>query len=483
MMRSLYSGVSGLKVHQTKMDVIGNNIANVNTVGFKSSTVRFSDVFYQTTQSATGPNEATGAAGSNAMQIGLGANVASITASITETGGSQRTDNPFDIMINGDAFFIVKSGGTNYFTKAGAFNVDANGNLCTYSGAMVMGWGVDPNNDKQIQVDTVKELRVMSGENLYSPPEATKAANIYGNINQKDETLANPGRNLSVGFYDNMGNKFNAKLTIKQVPGNENNYTVGLSDVTNDVNGKSIFLVTTVDPVTGQETTGVNPNLTTVTLGGVTYTAQYNNNELSFTPSGTPDTLSFSPTSGKFVSVGQAGATLDDISLKLSINPGGTTPDAFEDIDIDFSPLTQYSANTSVEAVMGTVDGNDAGKKVGNMTGISIDAAGKIFGRYDNGDNVLLGQIAVTTFSNPTGLEAVGDNMFAATQNSGEFNGIGQDPTAGGGSLTTGVLEMSNVDLSAEFTEMITTQRGFQANSRIITTSDSLLEELINLKR
>ena len=131
MMRSLFSGVSGLKVHQTRMDVIGNNISNVNTIGFKSSSVNFSDVFYQTTQSASGPNDATGTTGRNAMQIGLGANVASITTAIGTTGASQRTDDPFDLMIEGNSFFVVNYGGTNYFTKAGAFGVDGFGTLCT----------------------------------------------------------------------------------------------------------------------------------------------------------------------------------------------------------------------------------------------------------------------------------------------------------------------------------------------------------------
>lgn len=149
MMRSLFSGVSGLKVHQTKMDVIGNNIANVNTVGFKGSTVNFSDIFYQTTQNATGANAETGMAGKNAIQIGLGSNLASITQNISTPGGAQRTDNPFDCMINGDAFFIVKSGGMNYFTKSGDFKVDAAGTLCTSSGASVMGWQVDADGDRK----------------------------------------------------------------------------------------------------------------------------------------------------------------------------------------------------------------------------------------------------------------------------------------------------------------------------------------------
>lgn len=161
MMRSLWSGVSGLKVHQTKLDVIGNNIANVNTIGFRGSTVNFADVYYQTTKSASGPNANTGAAGTNAMQIGLGSNVAAISVDLSGTGATNRTDRGMDIMINGDAFFVVRSGGVTCFTKAGALDVDANGMLyCTTNGASVLGWGVDANGN--IRKDAVDTLTLMS---------------------------------------------------------------------------------------------------------------------------------------------------------------------------------------------------------------------------------------------------------------------------------------------------------------------------------
>ena len=167
MMRSLYSGVSGLKVHQTKMDVIGNNISNVNTVGFRGSTVNFTDVFYQTTQNASGPNAATGTAGTNAVQIGLGSNVAAISVDLSGTGATQRTDRGMDLMINGDAFLIVRSNGNTYFTKSGALDIDANGTLyCTTNGASVLGWGVDENGE--IRKDTVSTLNLM-GDNKSFP--------------------------------------------------------------------------------------------------------------------------------------------------------------------------------------------------------------------------------------------------------------------------------------------------------------------------
>lgn len=481
MMRSLFSGVSGLKVHQTKMDVIGNNISNVNTVGFKSSSVSFSDVLYQTTQSASGPNATTGSTGQNAMQIGLGAGVASITTSITTSGASQRTDNPFDLMLEGDSFFIVNNGGANYFTKAGSFNVDGKGTLCTASGAAVMGWQVDANDETKTVADTVSPLKIMSPENLYAIPEATTDIYISGNIDAMDTQLtSNTGKVLNISFFDNMGNSYTADLKVTQTADATNTYGVAVTDI-KDADGQSIFVTKTVDPATG-DVTYDNSSIGGFTFGGVGYTVGEVNEEDGTITLDAADApiMTFNPSTGAFVSVGEDTAVTDSLTLSISASPS-----PFSDIKVDFSSVTMYSTsgNSSLEATKGSLTGTGAGKQVGNMTGVSIDASGKIYGKYDNGDSKLLGQIAVASFSNPAGLEAIGNSMFAATQNSGDFDGIGQDPTQGGGSISTGVLEMSNVDLSQQFTDMITTQRGFQANSRIITTSDTLLEELINLKR
>ncbi|HHX13137.1 MAG TPA: flagellar hook-basal body complex protein [Clostridiales bacterium] len=493
MMRALFSGVSGLKVHQTKMDVIGNNIANVNTVGFKSSSVNFSDIFYQTTQGASGPNPTTGTTGRNAMQIGLGASIASVTQAIATPGAAQRTDNPFDLMIEGDAFFVVNSAGTNYFTKAGSFGVDAFGTLCTPSGASVMGWQVDRNNPDNIVRDTVSKLNIMGPDNLYSQPQATKAGYVAGNIDKLDEQLTDPdGKIVNISFYDKTGQGYTADLSIKNTA-TDGSYTVEVTDIVN-ADGDSIFVAKDTDgkykPI---------PNIS-FDFAGITYKVDDINvdevsGEFTFTKSATDAVINFNPATGDFISV--TGTEVDtanpDEDLKsigftvYSNNDATTDPtkNAFESIDLNFSSLTQYATSgaSNITAVKGSLKGEDSGRTFGNMTGVTVDGSGKIYGKYDNGDSKLLGQIAVATFSNPSGLEAMGNNMFAATQNSGEFDGIGQDPTQGGGKLTTGVLEMSNVDLSAQFTDMITTQRGFQANSRIITTSDTLLEELINLKR
>ncbi|WMJ88443.1 flagellar hook protein FlgE [Anaerocolumna sp. MB42-C2] len=490
MMRSLYSGVSGLRVHQTKMDVIGNNIANVNTVGFKASSVNFSDIYYQTLQSATGPNETTGAAGQNAKQIGLGASVASIVASITQTGGSQRTDNPYDVMISGDSFFIVNKGGTNYFTKAGDFLPDKNGTLATSSGAVVMGWKPDPADPTTILKDTVSPLRIISPENLFSPPEATTEANIAGNIDPQDKDIVHSGSGkfVSTSFYDSIGQEYTAKYKVLQTGGSTSAYDVSLTDIT-DKNGKSIFVKydeankkyvanTAIGNVKfgGQTLPKITDTNVDPVTGKITWPASTGNNTMSFNAA------------GKFIGIDETATpptTPSDTSKKLELSITVTGNNPFKNINVDFSTITQYGASgtTTIEGDNGTTDGKNGGRKAGTMNGIGIDTAGKIYGKYDNGDSRLLGQIAVASFSNPSGLESVGDNMFAETQNSGNFDGIGHDVTSDGGAMTSGILEMSNVDLSAQFTDMITTQRGFQANSRIITTSDTLLEELINLKR
>lgn len=481
MMRSLFSGVSGLKVHQTKMDVIGNNISNVNTVGFKGSSVNFSDILYQTTSSASGPNAATGKAGINAKQIGLGASVASISTAISVSGGTQRTDNALDVMIEGDAFFIVNNGVSNYFTKAGAFTVDANGTLCTASGCKVMGWQVDPNDVNRTVQDTVSELKVMAPDTMYVEPQATLNTYVTGNIDYKDTQLTGSGKTTTMSFYDNLGHSYMAVLEVRQNEEVGNYaYRVKVTDVL-DSNGKSVFVNETEE--NGQITYTPSDVITGFTFGEEEVSVADIDPE---TGKPTLDSqgvdLYFDPSTGKFRYVGSE-ENPKSVNFKVTATEE-TSP--FKTIDVDFSSMTMYASSgaSTFSCTRGAVaDGSGAGKPQGNMTGLSIDQSGRIYGTYDNGDTKLLSQIAVATFANAAGLEMVGNNMFAATMNSGDFDGVGRDISDTGGKMNTGVLEMSNVDLSTEFTQMITTQRGFQANSRIITTSDTLLEELINLKR
>lgn len=497
MMRSMYSGIAGLKAHQTKMDVIGNNIANVNTAGFKASNVVFSDVYYQTMQNATGADPTTGTAGQNAKQIGIGSKVSSIAANMTTQGGAQATDNAMDLMLSGDSFFIVNRGGTNYFTKAGAFNVDGAGNLCTASGDLVMGWDTDENGE--VIQSQVKALDVMAPENLYSKPAPTTKAYLSGNIDATDTQLTGEGVPYTVSFYDNLGYSYTAVFSVKQKLDTNGNplsgqYSATLTNIL-DADSKSILVTETVDANTKQSSYALNANLTPqltnsghTTSGTIDATNGVDKATGEILKSGISIDLAFDPSSGKFKAVGGVEDTAaEDYGLAiLKITGKDATEFPTDGIKIDFSSLTQYSTSgtSSVTSTRGDkLTGEGAGTAFGNMKGLRIDAAGLIYGTYDNGTKKCLGQIAVTDFANPAGLEAIGGSLFAETQNSGEFDGIGKAVTNGGGSMSSGYLEMSNVDLSTEFTNMITTQRGFQANSRIITTSDTLLEELVNLKR
>ncbi|RRD94992.1 flagellar hook protein FlgE [Clostridiales bacterium COT073_COT-073] len=438
MMRSMYSGVSGLRVHQTKMDVIGNNISNVNTAGFKASRTLFNEVFSQNLQNASGPTPNLG--GRNPMQIGLGASVSTIDINMNE-GASQRTDLVTDLKIEGEGFFVVKNADGIKFTRAGAFRVDVAGNLVNPAGMFVMGWQPDPDKPNQIQKGEVTPLKVLSAENMYSAPVATTKGMITGNINKNDSQVAATaqGAPITLNFYDSQGYPYTAQFRVKQSTATPGTYEVKLEKVT-DQNSVDV-------------TTATNPN------------------------------LSIDPATVNLV-FDAAGNIADPTAAKFTIKGGETAfKSKISDIEVDFSKVTQYSGNTTIQGLRGDRDKVGAGNMAGEMSGYQIGGDGRILAKYSNGDSKLLGQIVIADFDNPAGLQKEGNNLFGTTMNSGEFNGIGKDATAIGSTINSGVLEMSNVDLSLEFTEMITTQRGFQANSRVITTSDEILQELVNLKR
>lgn len=549
MLRSMYSAVSGLKTHQTRMDVIGNNIANVNTVAFKSSSVTFSDILYQTTSNASGANATTGTGGVNAKQIGLGTTAAATKVSITSAGASETTGNPFDIRLtdkNSTNFFIVNNGSENVFTRSGSFYVDGSGNLCMSStGYTVMGWQVDETTG-EIRKDTVSALRIMQEKNLTSAPEATTQATIAGVLDENDTDVKNDaGRVMNLNFYDNLGYQYTAKFAIKST-GTDGKYTVELTSVLDSNNQNitaklskqdmaKIFGNYQADATLGQyglskdyefknnkyvrkadnkefevdktdstlfkaaDVSGDTVSITEI-FSGITTTmakdikdpasqtkVEFDTTTGHATVKGekTSYDLVFDTSTGKFASIGgDTPSTMLNMSVLSSglLNNNGN----FQNISVDFSQCLNYEngGKSTIGADAGATDGTTGkGRKLGAMTGISIDTSGRIYGTYDNGNTELLGQIAVAQFSNASGLEKVGESCYRTTLNSGEFDGIGVEISADGSSMTTGELEMSNVDLSSEFTSMITTQRGFQANSRVITTSDTLLEELVNLKR
>lgn len=510
MMRSLFSGISGLKVHQTRMDVIGNNISNVNTVGFRAGSVNFTDVFYQTTQGASGPNAETGAAGTNAMQIGLGANVAAIAVDLSGTGATQRTDRGMDIMINGDAFLIIRSNGNTYFTKSGALDLDANGTLmCTTNGASVLGWGVDANGE--IRKDMADTLKLRGGTNEYSDPEATTAVTLKGNVDKIDPQVLATGEGypVAVSVFDQLGNSYNVKMVIQQDASNESLYNLSISDVIGP-DGKTALTKWDAAANSNQGGWVVNTALAgviklgeaTLDVTNLTVNEDGSIDTSTLAMGGTIPQLKFDGDSGNFQWVGAEPAAGTDpadagiLLLKMTdANPSvGTTAatpptdpnNAFPavGVKIDFSNLTMYAGGgvCSVKPNRGDQNNENAGHKYGTLSGFTIQQDGKIYGQFSNGESRLFGQIAVATFANPSGLEAVGNSMYQASMNSGDFDGIGIDISEVG-KFSIGALEMSDVDLATEFTTMITTQRGFQANSRVITTTDSMLEELVNLKR
>lgn len=686
MMRSLFSGVAGLRTHQTRMDVIGNNIANVNTTSYKSQSMVFSDLLYQTTQAASGANAATGRGGINARQIGLGAKTASISTAITSQGSAQSTNNPFDIMITGDSFFIVNNGSQNFFTRDGSFTIDGAGNLVMSStGYTVMGWQVDEETGNVLP-DTVSALRVMDERNLTYPPESTTKATATGIVDKHDSaTSSTAGRFITLTLYDNLGYDYTAKFSIHNLDG-DGEYYVQLDDIL-DSEGVSLVDVYNLSDIKEVATFGAEDSVTSTQLYQLLETAEYtpadgtnpakysmkynsanildgySSNQLinaatttsitnlngtpvvrgtntydidegqNVTVKGTiklskselqapnfnliyaidPDTsttsitnycyygqdkdgnqvkLSEPPVAADWQKVLQKSftdVTVDDIKVnsdgsiemkfqqdfkslkkatyhldkdyfigediedpleayglsnsentkytfqttapdgqaqitktytytgnKLVFNTedgkfayiGSTDNDSavldfnisatsrrgetialthFSDIDIDFSQLLNLNngGKTTAGITGGDLDnnGDGSGRKVGEMTGVEVGQDGTITAYYDNNQSKVLGQIAVANFANAAGLSKQGNNLYSTTMNSGDFDGIGSDITEGDGKMESGVLEMSNVDLSSEFTEMITTQRGFQANSRIITVSDTLLEELVNLKR
>ncbi len=428
MMRSLFSGVSGLRIHQTKMDVIGNNISNVNTVGFKRSTTTFNDVINQTLSGATSANDNTGKGGTNAMQIGLGSNVSAISTIMT-TGSAERTDNPNDVMISGDGFFVVSDSTGYYFTRAGAFQVDDNGNLTDSNGMRVCGWSTDA--DGNVIKGKVDGLNLYEGQKGYVEAQTTSSISFSGNLNPDQE----PVQTKTLSFFDSIGNKYQVSANF--------NYDKASKEWTVEIDKKAI--------VNGDAENTVDLNFAT------------NNIKFKFDEDGTFKT--------------QDNETL---KIKTAVDFEGDKPynSVFADeITIDFSGLTQFNSKNDALATA------DDGYTAGSLKGYSIGSDGVITGSYTNGMSKTLGQIALADFVNPSGLEKVGNNLYAATTNSGDFDGTGVEVGSNGETLIGGSLEMSNVDISYEFTQMITTQRGFQANSRIITTSDEMLQELVNLKR
>lgn len=420
MLRSMFAAIAGLRNHQTMMDVVGNNIANVNTNGFKSSTTVFSEVLSQTIRGAGAAGTATG--GTNPTQIGLGSRVAAVTTSFSQ-GALQRTNRSTDFAIQGDGMFSIDFGGEQLYSRAGSLSVDALGRLVTQDGALVQGW---PSVDGKVATTgPVGPIKIPVGDLI--PPVRTSSLNLGGNL-QSDAAV---GTTIvsSADVFDAQGMSTQMRFEFTKTGANAWSLAARYVDTTGT-------LIPT-PPAAGQAVGALTFDLAGNITSALTATVP-----AGFVPG--------FPTQSITLDFGQPGAV---------------------------NHLTQFGKLTSVAVL------DRDGQSAGSLQGFTISQDGLLVGSYTNGRTRPIAQIALTTFANPEGLEKAGNSTnYRSTVNSG-LPQTGVAGTGGRGLIAGGALEMSNVDLAQEFTNLIIAQRGFQANSRVVTTSDEMLQEVVNLKR
>jgi len=422
MLRSMFAAISGLQGHQTMLDVIANNISNVNTVGYKAGRVNFQDILSQTVHGATAP---TGGLGSiNPAQIGLGMTVAGIDVLQTQ-GNLQSTGKTTDMAIQGDGFFIESDGSSVYYTRDGAFDIGLDGSLSNpASGMKVQGWQAD-SSGKIDMTQPVSNLTIPIGQRTTAL--ATSNITLSGNLDAGAATGTTVPTTMTV--FDSLGVSHSVKVTFAKTAANTWTWTAAADPSDTGI---------AITQVAGDST--ATPPVLPVNNGTLTYTSD-----------------------------GVFSASTGSLSFTFPDGATATTP------KIDLSQMTQFSG-TSQPA--GQTDGFTSG----TLTTFAVGDAGVLSGVYSNGQTQVLGQIALASFLNSAGLLRAGQNNFTATSASGSA-AVGAAGTGGRGTVTTGALEMSNVDLATQFTGMITAERGFQANARVITTSDQMLQELVNLKQ
>ncbi len=538
MMSSLFAAVSGLKTHQQRMDVIGNNIANVNTPGFKRSRMTFQDMLYQTIRGASRPVDG-GRGGTNPMQVGMGASIGSIDTLMTGSS-PQDTGKNTDLAIEGDGFFVVSDGSRNYYTRAGAFDFDRDGYLVNANGMHVMGWMADGSGKIDNNPNKVQNIRI--NKEIQEPARATNQIVLNGNLDAGAiNDLIFPGISSTTNytkFTVSSGSSI-AECQIIFTPTDQLNVwnwsisvlsggslsSGGTGTLTYDAaNTTSPWSATGGATITFPGTPPTSVNITTTSSGALSGCFQ---NIDSGTLKDPTDRMAVSlqqviydSLGNKYTATiyferksdGQWDWKLKDITNSegksiTSTVPAGTfsgsgpinfdstgklttggtgTPITFDPdgttgymspmtINLDLSKLTQYASETTVTA-------SQNGYPAGSLEGVSFDTTGTLSGVFSNGITRPLAQVALASFNNPGGLFKEGNTLFSESNNSGKAN-IGPAGKGGLGTIKPASLEMSNVDLAQEFAEMIITQRGFQANSRVITASDEMLQELVNLKR
>lgn len=456
MMRALSAGVQGMRVHQIRMDVIGNNISNVNTTAFKASRVNFAEQYNQTMQGATSPGIARG--GVNPKQVGLGVGVSSIDT-IQEPGNLQATGKATDLAISGNGFFVLRDGGRFVYTRAGTFDFDSDGYLVNpASGQRVQGWmpnkatGLFPPRD----ISQMKDIQLPVADAVLASP--TTLVGFDQSLNAEATAYTMPG----AAPYDTNPATHTAAMTVIDSLGKEHTITLKFFKRQDNVWDIMAYNSAGVAQTLSQPYTGVAPILPATNVG----TAIAGASRIEFNADGSlrdPD--------------GNANTPFN-INL-TGFNPGGGA--SVMNVTLDFSKVIQpaIKGNQGI-STMRMLDYN--GYPTGALDRIYVDQRGVITGYYTNGQYREVGQVAMANFFNPAGLLKDGNNNWIESPNSG-WALIGAAGDSGRGLVASNNLEMSNVDISQEFTNMIVTQRGFQANSRIITTSDEMLQEVVNLKR
>ena len=485
MMRSLYSGVSGLKNHQTRMDVVGNNISNVNTTGFKSSRVTFSDTLSQTLSGASAPTENRG--GTNPKQIGLGSATSSIDTLFTD-GSVQSTGVNTDLCLSGNGLFIVKDGNLSYYTRNGNFKFDKQGYYVNSDGLKVQGWSATTPGDAINTNGQPSEICIPAGKTMAAA--ATKVATFSKNLDAAEPMI----KSMSVTYVDGttadvpatttnaveVGKNFDAGAGAKQVA----SITLKMTDGTTTTETSGAFKLNNSKPKT---------TIATVydSLGNAHNVAIYMTKTDVSSKNGNKWTISLDPAGTNKQTITESDGTtttvnMTDLELQFDVNGGLKTGSGTatlnltngagdnQSVNLTFDDVTQYAGSSTAFA---TTDGNAAG----TLKSVSIDSSGVITGTYTNGWNVQEAQVAIAQFNNASGLTKTGNSLYTESNNSGTPN-IGTISDLGC-TVTPSSLEMSNVDMASELTDMIVTQRGYQSNSKIITVSDELLETLINMKR
>lgn len=463
MMKSLYSGVSGLQNHQTRMDVIGNNISNVNTNGFKRGRVNFQDMISQQMSGAAKPTDELG--GVNPKEVGLGMTIASIDNVFTQ-GNLQSTGVSTDLAIQGNGFFLLKSGEESFYTRNGAFGLDRDGTLVNPANGMrVQGWMAEEVNGQMLVSTAASPEDLIIPVGSKDPAKETTNVNFACNLNKNTPEIMEGASADDIykgtwgteqKIYDSFGNEHMLSVSFRRVPGNPNQWEATVQ----------------IDP-DNADYTQTRVGLGTTDGMGNTFLVNFDNYGALASISDSAGNLS--NTEGQIViqtsfAVAESNPDAEGNPYRQTLNINLGTIGSFKDT------ITQSASKSTTKAFY------QDGYTMGYLDNFKIDSSGIITGVYSNGTNRTIGQIALASFANDRGLEKAGDNTYVESNNSGMAR-IGESGVAGKGTLMAGALEMSNVDLSEQMTDMIVTQRGFQSNAKTIQTADTLLETVLSLKR